>query len=76
MLLIYNSRNYLGIIAHQQGQCRHNQIYNSRNYLGIIATGRHPRRRDHIYNSRNYLGIIAVSVARIFEILSTIVEIT
>ena len=34
---IYNSRNYLGIIATEANILKPTKIYNSRNYLGIIA---------------------------------------
>ena len=74
--LIYNSRNYLGIIADDDGVLELRPIYNSRNYLGIIADDDQTCYSDPIYNSRNYLGIIAAKVVLFSETTSTIVEIT
>mgnify|MGYP004565783087 CR=1 FL=1 len=58
LFAIYNSRNYLGIIALKIFNASMLLIYNSRNYLGIIAEYERVVRYV-IYNSRNYLGIIA-----------------
>ena len=61
MYLIYNSRNYLKLIA-PTVQCRQwNLIYNSRNYLKLIAIGIKNNIKT-IYNSRNYLKLIALNV--------------
>ena len=40
--MIYNSRNYIGIIADYDYSKKFN-IYNSRNYIGIIADSRTSR---------------------------------
>ena len=73
--LIYNSRNYLGIIAH----CVRKVCPKLSTIVEItqaLQPSKEPSQRAPIYNSRNYLGIIAAYLFVPRKFRSTIVEIT
>ena len=75
MFSIYNSRNYIDLLAAPSLPTFYSLIYNSRNYIDLLAK-KVIAYFSIIYNSRNYIDLLAGGGVEYVSFESTIVEIT